>query len=176
MLALPRHFARLTSHGAGPYNPAMTADHERWMREALAEAAKAESAGDVPVGAVVVSAGGGILARGHNAREADNDPTAHAEIIALRAAAGKLGTWRLTGAHLYVTLEPCAMCAGAIVLSRIQGVVYGATDPKAGACGSVLDVPGCTALNHEAAVTSGVLAEECGRILKHFFAIRRKRS
>ncbi|EHN08761.1 tRNA-specific adenosine-34 deaminase [Patulibacter medicamentivorans] len=150
-------------------------DHERWMREAIAEARIAEQHGDVPIGAVVVADDGTVLGRGRNERERDEDPTAHAEILALRAAAAALGSWRVHDATLYVTLEPCAMCAGAIVLSRVPRVVYGCTDPKAGACGSVLDVTGEPRLNHRPEVLGGILADECAGLLRAFFAARRGR-
>jgi tRNA(adenine34) deaminase len=126
----------------------------------------------VPIGAVVVR-DGEVVAAGHNERELRQDPTAHAEIIVLREAARLAGTWRVLDAVLYVTLEPCAMCAGAIVLSRLPRVVYGASDPKAGACGSVLDVLGEPRLNHRPEVAAGLLAEECGEMLSAFFASRR---
>jgi len=142
------------------------------MNAAIDLAREAAAAGDVPIGAVVVQ-GGEVIAAAGNRREADLDPTAHAEMIAIRHAASALGGWRLPGTTLYVTLEPCAMCAGAIVLARIPRVVFGATDPKAGAAGSVLDVLGETALNHRPEVTGGVLAEDCGRLLSDFFAARR---
>ena len=142
------------------------------MQSAIAEARAATLGGDVPIGAVIVRAGEVIAAAG-NRREADLDPTAHAELIAIRAAADVLGGWRLPATTLYVTLEPCAMCAGAIVLARIPRVVFGATDPKAGAAGSVLDVLGEEALNHRPVVAGGVLGEECGRLLSEFFASRR---
>ncbi len=145
---------------------------EHWMRLALEEAREAAGQGDVPVGAVVVC-GGELIARGRNAREATQDPTAHAEVVALRAAAAAVGSWRIENVALYVTLEPCAMCAGAIVLARIPRVVYGAADPKAGACGSALNVIGCEKLNHCPEVLGGVLADACGQILKDFFARRR---
>jgi tRNA(adenine34) deaminase len=147
-------------------------DDERWMAEAIAEAKLAAGHGDVPVGAVVVHEGR-IIGRGHNEREAAGDPTAHAEVIALRQAAAELGSWRVLDSTLYVTLEPCAMCAGAIVLARVPRVVWGADDPKAGACGSVLDVLSEERLNHRPAVTSGVRGEECSALLSDFFAERR---
>ncbi|MBD3175574.1 MAG: tRNA-specific adenosine deaminase [Armatimonadia bacterium] len=144
-------------------------DHDaRFMEEALAEAQAARAQGDVPVGAVVVR-GGAIMGRGHNRREADADPTAHAEILAIRQAARSRGTWYLDGATLYVTLEPCAMCAGAIVLARIDRVVYGASDPKAGACGGVLDITGDTRLNHQPIVQAGPMREECSELIRNFF-------
>lgn len=142
------------------------------MRLALREAEKAREHDDVPIGAVVVR-DGELLAAAHNERELRQDPTAHAEILALREAARALGSWRVLDATLYVTLEPCAMCAGAIVLARVPRVVYGATDPKAGACGSVLDVLGDVRLNHRPEVISGLLAPECGQLLSDFFASRR---
>ncbi|MFI5180136.1 MAG: tRNA adenosine(34) deaminase TadA [Thermoanaerobaculia bacterium] len=150
----------------------MTADDSRWMREALRTARRAPSHGDVPVGAVVVK-NGAVIARAQNRREADGDPTAHAEVIAIRKAARKLGSWRLDGCTLYVTLEPCAMCAGAIVLSRIPRLVFGAEDPKAGFVGSLGDLCRDPRLNHRVHVTEGILGEECGEILKTFFREKR---
>jgi tRNA(adenine34) deaminase len=143
-----------------------------FMRLALREAERALEHEDVPIGAVVVR-DGEVVAAGHNERELHQDPTAHAEVIALREAARLAGTWRVLDAVLYVTLEPCAMCAGAIVLARVPRVVYGASDPKAGACGSVLDVLGEPRLNHRPEVDGGLLAEECGEMLSEFFASRR---
>lgn len=155
---------------------AATAADEDWrapMRWALAQAQLAGQVGDVPVGAVVLGPDGGLLAAGHNAREADDDPTAHAEIIAIRRAAAALGSWRLHGCTLLVTLEPCTMCAGAVVLARLDRLVYGSTDPKAGAVGSLYDIPADARLNHRPAVVSGVLADECGELLRAFFRQRR---
>lgn len=145
---------------------------EYFMRLALREAERAQEHEDVPIGAVVAHEGE-VIAAAHNERELRQDPTAHAETIALREAAQALGTWRVLEAVLYVTLEPCAMCAGAIVLARIPRVVFGASDPKAGACGSVLDVVGEPRLNHRPEVAGGLLAEECGLLLSEFFASRR---
>ena len=142
---------------------------------ALREAERAASWGDVPIGAVVGHEGEVIAAAG-NEREKRGDPTAHAEILALRAASQALGGWRLPGTTIYVTLEPCAMCAGAIVLARIPHVVYGTPDPKAGAAGSVLDVLAEPRLNHRPAVTAGILQAECAALLVDFFAARRRRS
>jgi tRNA(adenine34) deaminase len=146
------------------------------MRAALAEAARtatgAERA-DVPVGAVVADASGLVIGSGHNAREALSDPTAHAEVLALRAAAKRLGSWRLAGCTLAVTLEPCPMCAGALVLARVDRVVYGAADPKAGAVGSVWDLARDRRLNHRPEVIAGVLGEECAALLQDFFEARR---
>jgi tRNA(adenine34) deaminase len=142
------------------------------MRLALREAERALEHGDVPIGAVVVR-GGEVVAAAHNEREVRQDPSAHAEIIALREAARAAGTWRVLDAVLYVTLEPCAMCAGAIVLARVPRVVYGASDPKAGACGSVIDILGEPRLNHRPEVAGGLLAEECSALLSGFFASRR---
>jgi tRNA(adenine34) deaminase len=147
-------------------------EDEHFMRLALREAERASEHGDVPIGAVVVH-GGEVIAAGRNERELRQDPTAHAEILALRAAAQALGSWRVLEATLYVTLEPCAMCAGAIVLARVPHVLYGASDPKAGAAGSVLDVLAEPRLNHRPEVTGGVLGEECGALLSAFFAARR---
>jgi tRNA(adenine34) deaminase len=147
----------------------------RFMREALAEAARADAHGDTPVGALVVH-DGVVIGRGHNERELREDPTAHAETLALREAAAALGTWRVLDSTLYVTLEPCAMCAGAVVLARVPRVVYGAPDPKAGAAGSALDVLGVHErgpLNHRPEVIGGVLADECGDLLRAFFRDRR---
>ena len=150
----------------------MPASDDDWMAEALALAHAAGERGEVPVGAIIVK-NGAIVGRGGNAPIAGTDPTAHAEIAALRDAGRALGNYRLPGCDLYVTIEPCAMCAGAIVLARVGRLVYGADDPKAGACGSVLDVIHEPRLNHRVEVATGVLAEECGAILKEFF--RRKR-
>lgn len=142
------------------------------MRLAMVEAVAAEAHGDVPIGAVVVRDGVVIAAR-HNERELTGDPTAHAEVLALRDAATVVGHWRLLDCTLYVTLEPCVMCAGATVNARVGRVVFGATDPKAGAVTSLYQVCGDERLNHRPPVTSGVLAEECGTLLKAFFAARR---
>lgn len=144
------------------------------MRLALAEAVRALEHDDVPIGAVVVRwTDGAVIGAGHNERELRADPTAHAEVLALRAAAAAGGSWRVLEATLYVTLEPCAMCAGAIVLSRIPRVVYGCTDPKAGAAGSVLDVLAVPALNHRPDVVGGVLEDICAEQLRSFFRARR---
>jgi tRNA(adenine34) deaminase len=147
----------------------------RWMREAMREADEAAEVGDVPVGAVVVDAAGTLIARGRNRREADQDPTAHAEIDALRRAAAALGHWRLEGTTVYVTLEPCPMCAGALVNARVARVVYGCTDPKAGAVDTLFTIGKDLRLNHRFAVTAGVLAGECAAQLKGFFAKLRAR-
>src|SRR3954471_2882553 len=147
---------------------------EAAMDLALAEARRALEHDDVPIGAVVVAdADGSVLGAGHNERELRQDPTAHAEVIALQQAAQAVGSWRVLDATLVVTLEPCAMCAGAIVLARVPRVVYGCTDPKAGAAGSVLDVLAERQLNHRPQVTGGVLAAECAALLTEFFAARR---
>ncbi len=153
----------------------VTLTHRLWMDRALEEARAAEAAGDVPVGAVVVAAGQ-VLASGRNRREVDADPTAHAEVVAIRAAAAARGSWRLEGCTLYVTLEPCAMCAGAIVLARLPALVYGATDPKAGAVGSLYDLCRDERLNHRVEVTSGVGAEASAALLRRFFRAKRARS
>ena len=142
------------------------------MRLALREAERALGHDDVPVGAVVVH-GGEVIGAGHNERELREDPSAHAEMLAIREAARALGSWRLLDTVLYVTLEPCAMCAGAIVLGRIPRVVYGAVDPKAGAAGSVLDILAEPRLNHHPAVAGGLLEEECAELLRAFFRSRR---
>jgi tRNA(adenine34) deaminase len=145
------------------------ANHKGWMREALSLAEQAAALGEVPVGAVIVR-DGEILGRGHNRREIDGDPLAHAELLALRQAAALVEGWRLLDSTLYVTLEPCAMCAGALVNSRVTRLVYGAADPKAGFCGSLGDLARDPRLNHRLEVTAGVLAEECGDLLRSFFA------
>lgn len=145
---------------------------EIFMRAALELAGQAEVAGEVPVGAVVVK-DGEVVGRGFNAPISRHDPSAHAEMMALRDAAQRLGNYRLVGCELYVTLEPCMMCSGAIMHARVARVVYGARDPKTGACGSVLDAFAELRLNHHATVTGGVLAEECGTMLSNFFARRR---
>jgi tRNA(adenine34) deaminase len=151
---------------------AFSGGDEELMRLALAQAAAAAEHGDVPIGAVVARDGEPLAAAG-NERELRRDPTAHAEVLALRAAAERLGGWRIADSVLYVTLEPCAMCAGAIVLARVPRVVYGATDPKAGAAGSVLDVLDESRLNHRPAVAGGLLADESSALLTAFFAARR---
>ncbi|RLU80655.1 tRNA-specific adenosine deaminase [Streptomyces griseocarneus] len=142
------------------------------MRAALAEAALATGTGDVPVGAVVLAPDGSVIGRGRNEREATGDPTGHAEVLALRDAARTVGEWRLGGCTLVVTLEPCTMCAGAIVLSRVDRVVYGAADEKAGAAGSLWDVVRDRRLNHRPEVIEGVLAEDCAALLTDFFRTR----
>lgn len=149
--------------------------HEQWMQRALALAGEAAASGEVPVGAVVVAADGTLLAEGANAPIAGHDPTAHAEIIALRAACLRVGNYRLPGATLYVTLEPCVMCMGAMLHARLAKVVYGAADPKTGACGGVLDLPAHTQLNHQTTVQGGVLADACGETLRAFFRARRRK-
>jgi tRNA(adenine34) deaminase len=143
------------------------------MQLALAEAHAAEAAGEVPVGAIIVNAAGEVIARGNNRVLRDSDPTAHAEVVALRAAGLAMGNYRLLGCTLYVTLEPCAMCAGAILHARLGRLVYAAPDPKAGACGSVLPVMNHPALNHRVEVVAGVLAAECSEMLTSFFRARR---
>jgi tRNA(adenine34) deaminase len=145
------------------------------MRLAITEAEAAAEQGDVPVGAIVVDASGTVIARGRNQREAAHDPTAHAEIEALRAAAARLGSWRLEGTTLLVTLEPCPMCAGALVNARIARLVYGCADPKAGAVDTLFSIGRDVRLNHRFEVTSGVLSDECAALLKRFFAARRQR-
>jgi tRNA(adenine34) deaminase len=147
--------------------------YAEWMRLALDEARLALPSNDVPVGAVVIDGDGAVLGRGHNVREAEGDPTGHAEVRALRAAAEATGEWRLTGATLVVTLEPCTMCAGALVLARVDRLVYGADDPKAGAVGSLWDVVRDRRLNHRPEVVGGVLAEESAELLRAFFRNQR---
>jgi len=146
---------------------------EAVMRESLALGQRAAEAGEVPIGAVVVK-GGAVVGRGYNRPVSSNDPTAHAEVLALRDAAERVGNYRLGECELYVTLEPCAMCAGAILNARLSRVVYGAADPKSGACGSVVDLFAENRLNHHATVSGGVLAGEAARVLQEFFGARRK--
>jgi len=141
---------------------------DRWMEQALAEAHRAGEEGEVPVGCVIVQ-GGRLIGGGRNAVERLQDPTAHAEILAISAAAGTLGTWRLTDCELFVTLEPCTMCIGAIHLARISRVVFGAADPKFGACGSILDVPAEPRWNHSVEVVGNVRAEEAAELMRGFF-------
>jgi len=138
------------------------------MRAALAEAEAAAALGEIPIGAVIVR-DGELIATGYNLRETERDPTAHAEMVAIRRAAARLGAWRLTGTTLYVTIEPCPMCAGALVLARIERLVYGAADPKAGACGTLWNLVQDPRLNHRLAVTAGVLEEECRSVIQAFF-------
>ncbi|HET6753552.1 MAG TPA: tRNA adenosine(34) deaminase TadA [Jiangellaceae bacterium] len=145
------------------------------MRLAIDEAQAAQVTGDVPIGAVVVGPAGAVIGRGRNAREAEGDPTAHAEILALRAASAAAGSWRLEGCTLVVTLEPCAMCAGAAVLARVARLVYGTADPKGGAVGSLWDLVRDRRLNHRPEVVSGVLADECAALLREFFDAQRLR-
>ena len=147
-------------------------EYESYMAAALAQADLAAAAGDVPVGAVIVR-DGRIMAAGHNRRIVDADPTAHAEMLAIRAAARRIGDWRLAGCSLVVTLEPCCMCAGAIVLARIDRLVYGASDPKAGAVETLFRICTDTRLNHQVQVVGGILADQCGERLRRFF--RRQR-
>jgi tRNA(adenine34) deaminase len=155
-----------------PMNERFFPRDDYFMRLAMREAQLALEHEDVPIGAVLVR-DGEVVAAAHNERELRQDPTAHAEIVVLRQAARAAGSWRVLDAVMYVTLEPCAMCAGAIVLARVPRVVFGATDPKAGACGSVLDVLGEPRLNHRPEVAGGLLARECGEMISAFFASRR---
>jgi tRNA(adenine34) deaminase len=145
---------------------------EQFMRQAIAEALAGEAAGEVPVGVVVVR-DGELISRAHNRNILDHDPTGHAEMVALREAGRKLGNHRLEGCELFVTIEPCAMCAGAMVHARLKRLVYGAADPKAGAVGSVLEVVNHPRLNHQMEVTPGVLSDECSELLRRFFQARR---
>jgi len=154
-------------------NLSQTASDEDWMRMALARAELSQAAGEVPIGAVILAPDGAMLACGQNRVIGDHDPTAHAEVVALRAAGEALGNYRLEQCTLYVTLEPCAMCAGAMIHARIGRLIFGAYDPKAGAVGSVLSVLNHPQLNHRIALTGGVLAEECGDLLRRFFQSRR---
>lgn len=149
--------------------------NQRFMEEAIREARRAAEMGEVPVGAVIVLEGE-IIARAGNRREVDGDPLAHAEILAIRQAAAVVGDWRLEGCSLYVTLEPCAMCSGALVLARIKMLVYGARDPKGGFCGSLGDLVRHPKLNHQLKVFEGILEEDCSTLLKDFFRSLRRRS
>ena len=148
--------------------------HEYWMNRAIAEAAKAEAKDEVPIGCVIVR-DGKIIARGHNLRETAQDPTAHAELIAIKKAARKLGSWRLLNCTLYVTLEPCSMCMGAIILARIPAVVFGCHDPKGGAAGSLYDLSNDPRLNHSVELVPKVLENDCSRLLSDFFSELRRR-
>jgi tRNA(adenine34) deaminase len=148
-------------------------DHESAMREAIALAAAASQIGETPVGCIVVDAAGRIIGRGHNRRQIDADPTAHAEILALRQAAQSRGDWRLSDCTLVVTLEPCPMCAGALVNARVSRLVYGAADPKAGAVRTLFQLCDDPRLNHRVEIVAGVLAEECGELLRKFFQAQR---
>lgn len=150
-------------------------DDAAWMELALQQAALAAAAGEVPVGALVIK-DGEVLGRGHNRNLLDDDPTAHAEIVALRQAAARLGNHRLTGCTMVATIEPCAMCAGALIHARIARLVYGASDPKAGAAGSVLQIINHPGLNHRMEVTAGVLAEKCSAVLQDFFRQKRQQA
>lgn len=150
--------------------------HEKWMNEALKLATMAEDMGEVPIGAIVVSPEGEVLARAHNLKESKSDPTGHAEILAIKKASKKLGAWRLTGATLYVTLEPCMMCTGALVQSRIKEVVFGARDPKGGCVETLTRGLELEGINHKVLSTGGVLEKECGALLTNFFKKKRERS
>ena len=149
-------------------------DDKYYMRLALAEAENALVLGEVPIGAVLIDDKGGVVVQAHNMRETWKDATAHAEVIAIREAGKKLGHWRLSDCTLYVTVEPCPMCAGALVMGRLRRVVYGVPDAKAGAVESLFNIPGHPALNHQVQVTAGILEDECAAALKRFFASRRK--
>lgn len=152
----------------------MERNHDYWMRRAIAEARKAEAKDEVPIGCVIIR-NGRIISRGHNLRETNQDPAAHAELIAIRKAARKLGSWRLLDTTLYVTLEPCTMCMGAIILSRIPTVVFGCYDPKGGAAGSLYDLSNDSRLNHQFTLVPNILASECSGLLSSFFAGLRAR-
>jgi len=152
----------------------VTRAYDDAMRAALAEAAQAPETGDIPIGAVVLDAGGDVVGRGHNRREADSDPTAHAEVLALRHAAAERHSWRLDGCTLVVTLEPCTMCAGAAVLARVERLVFGAWNEDMGAVGTLWDVVRDRRLNHRPEVVSGVLADECGALVQGFFRSHRE--
>ncbi len=157
-----------------PHKPAPPRSHEQWMRRAIAEAGKAQAKDEVPIGCVIVQ-GDRIIARGHNVRETRQDPAGHAELIAIRKAARKLGSWRLLDTVLYVTLEPCTMCMGAIILARIPTVVFGCYDPKGGAAGSLYDLSNDPRLNHRVELLPRVLETECSGLLTDFFAGLRSR-
>lgn len=157
----------MVTSGAGQYG-VMLDPHERYMGYAIREAARAMDNGEVPVGCVIVHEGQ-IIAKAHNQRETLQDPTAHAEVIAITAAAAALGSWRLENTQMYVTLEPCPMCAGAIIMSRIETVYYGATDPKGGCCGSLMNLLTDERFNHQPELQGGLMAETCGEMLSTFF-------
>lgn len=167
-----QHTTPMGDDAAVTIDPAVAADPERFMRLALDEARASEAAGDLPIGAVAIR-GGEVIAAAHNRRSLDRDPTAHAEILALRQAAAATGDWHLDDVTVVVTLEPCPMCAGALWAARIGGVVFGAVDMKAGATGSLYHLGADPRLNHEYPVRGGVLADECGAILTSFFAAKR---
>ncbi len=164
----------LDGEGAGAATDGVVTDDERFMRMALDEARLAAEEGEVPIGAVVVC-DGHVVARAHNRRETDADPSAHAEFSAMVAAARELGRWRLTGCTVYVTLEPCLMCAGLMVNARVDRCVYGASDPKGGALGTLFDVSCDPRLNHAFAVSAGVLGDEAAELLREFFRSRRRK-
>ena len=157
-----------------PLKSAPAHNHEYWMRRAIIEAVKAQAKDEVPIGCVIVH-GGQIIARGHNLRETTQDPAGHAELIAIRKAARKLASWRLLDTTLYVTLEPCTMCMGAIILARIPKVVFGCYDPKGGAAGSLFDLSSDPRLNHQVELLSGVLESDCSNLLSDFFTALRER-
>lgn len=158
-----------------PFEPVFD-EHRFYMQAALREAERALDMGEVPVGCVIVHEGA-IIGKAHNQREVLQDPTAHAEVLAITQAAAQLGSWRLEGARLYVTLEPCPMCAGAIILARVSEVYYGATDPKAGCCGTLMNLLADDRFNHQPVVAGGLMAQECGGMLSAFFkGIRERRS
>ena len=161
-------------HGRSTKEVKSGMDHETYMKEALAEAKKAGEIGEVPIGAVIVK-DGEVIGRGYNLRETENDPTAHAEMIAIREAAAKTGSWRLNDCTLYVTLEPCPMCAGAIIQARIDTVVYGTEDPKAGCAGTLMNILQDGRFNHQTEMITGVMKEECSTILTSFFKELRRR-
>lgn len=164
----------LISLSTPPQKPAPPRSHDYWMRRAIAEAGNAQGKDEVPIGCVIVR-GGRIIARGHNLRETSQDPSGHAEMIAIRKAARKLGSWRLLDTVLYVTLEPCTMCMGAIILARIPAVVFGCYDPKGGAAGSLYDLSSDPRLNHSVELLPRVLEMECSALLSDFFADLRRR-
>lgn len=166
-------FLRAASGSRSPAAAWGSGEYAEWMRQALELAAGAEQSGDVPIAALVVSSDGEVIGRGFNVREALHDPTGHAEVVALRGAGAALESWRLEGCTLVVTLEPCAMCAGAAVLARVGRIVFGAWDPKAGACGSVWDLPRDRRALHRPEVVGGVLEEECAAALVDFFGPHR---
>lgn len=150
--------------------------HENWMKIALQEAQKAQDIGEVPIGAVIVSDSGEILSKAHNLKESVSDPTGHAEVLAIKKAAKKIGSWRLTNSTIYVTLEPCMMCSGAIIQARIKKLVFGASDPKGGCAHSITKGFDLEGLNHKVSFEAGVLEEECGTILTNFFKSKRLKS
>ncbi len=168
--------AQAESGGALMADHVFTEEERGWMRQAMAQARQAYALGEVPVGAVIVDAQGNVVSAGYNRTIIDHDPTAHAEIVALREAARLMGNYRLPGLRLFVTLEPCAMCLGAMLHARLREIVFAAPDPKTGSCGGLIDLSSNTRLNHQTGIRSGLLADECSEMLRRFFRERRQQA